>query len=54
MIVDHWEYHGLMLFEVAQGAGLVGTHERAVAGNVGGEDCCETALLAIGHNGSPA
>jgi len=41
-------------FQVANGAGFVRAHERAVAGDVGGKDRGKTTLLALGHSGNPA
>jgi len=31
VLFDHWEYHGLMLLEIANSAGFMRAHEGAVA-----------------------
>jgi hypothetical protein len=38
MISDHGQDNRLMRLQVANRSGVVGTHERAIAGDVGGED----------------
>ena len=41
---DHRQHDRLMRLEVADGTRLVSAHQRAVAGDVGGEDCGQPAL----------
>jgi hypothetical protein len=43
VLFDHGEYDGMMHFEVANGARLVGPHQRAVSSNVGRKNCCRPA-----------
>jgi hypothetical protein len=44
MLRDHWKQDRLVPLQVADGAGFVRSHERAVAGDVGGQDGSQPAL----------
>ena len=52
-IGDHRQDHGLVALEIAHRARLVGAHQRAVPGNVSGQDRCEPARLALRHGNFP-
>ena len=50
---DHGQYDRLMALEIPHRAGLVRAHQRAVAGDVSGQDCCKPAGLAFRHGSPP-
>jgi len=51
---DHRQDDGLVCLEVANGCFLVGTHERAIAGDIGRENSGQFTFKVFGHARVPA
>ena len=50
---NHWKHHCLMPLEVTHRARLVRAHQRAITGDVRGQDGGEPARLALRHSSPP-